>query len=211
MKYKFLESLSTDSDLISIWSITWNNISLTNPYQSKYLKIFLEQINKISGTSSIWRYIDVFVQNMNLGNINVTGPDVIQLLVEYSISVFDKKNVDDLPIKTTKRKILESLLKIQLTGDDSLLCFTFDVVEKVMNKSNDRGDIMRSFARLFFSVIDTSTMIKYHRFLLGFHIRNMVLQCFWIKIIKLHRLRMHRFGSKLLFIGLRRIIKENMC
>ena len=158
MKYKFLESLSTDSDLISIWSITWNNISLTNPYQSKYLKIFLEQINKISGTSSIWRYIDVFVQNMNLGNINVTGPDVIQLLVEYSISVFDKKNVDDLPIKTTKRKILESLLKIQLTGDDSLLCFTFDVVEKVMNKSNDRGDIMRSFARLFFSVIDTSNI-----------------------------------------------------
>ena len=71
-----------------------------------------------------------FVQNMNLGNINVTGPDVIQLLVEYSISVFDKKNVDDLPIKTTKRKILESLLKIQLTGDDSLLCFTFECSRK---------------------------------------------------------------------------------
>lgn len=157
-KYKFLESLSNDSDLVSIWSITWNNISPTNPYQSKYLKIFLEQVNKISGSSNIWRYIDVFVQNMNLGNIDVTGPDMIQLLVEYSISVFDKKNIDELPIKTAKRKILESLLTIQLIGDDSLLCFTFDVVEKVISKSNDRGDIMRGFAGLFFSAIDKSNI-----------------------------------------------------
>ncbi len=156
MKHKFLESLSTDSDLISIWSITWNNISLANPHQSKYLKIFLEQINKISATSNIWRYIDVFVQNMNLGNIDVARPDMVQLLVEYSINVFDKNDVDELPIKTTKRKILESLLKIQLTGDDSLLCFTFDAVEKIISKNDDCGDIMRGFARLFFSAIDKS-------------------------------------------------------
>lgn len=158
MKYRFLESLSNDTDLVSIWSITWNNISPTNPYQSKYLRIFLEQINKISGTSSIWRYIDVFVQNMNLGNINVTDPDIIQLLVEHSISVFGKNNFDELPIKATKRNILESLLKIQLTGDDSLLCFTFDAVEKVISKSNDHGDIMRGFAGLFFSAIDKSNI-----------------------------------------------------
>ena len=156
MKYKFLRDISSDEDLVNIWGITWNNISVTNPYQVNYLKIYLEYADSILDSMNAWNFTDVFLQNVKTGNINILRPDVQKLLLDYSLDALDRGNKDGqkIYIKINKRQIIDTLIELAISKDESVLGYTFDIIDNYLQKHDDRLEIMFNFATKFFSTID---------------------------------------------------------
>lgn len=156
MKYKFLRNISSDEDLVNIWSITWNNISVANPYQIDYLKIYLKHADSISDSMNTWNFIETFLQNAKAGNINILRPDMQKLLLEYSLDALDRENKDEqkIHIKFNKRRIIDAFIELAITRDESTLGCTFDIIDDYLKKHDNRFEIMYNFATLFFSTID---------------------------------------------------------
>lgn len=156
MKYKFLRNLSSDEDLVNIWSITWNNISVANPYQADYLKIYLKHADSISDSINTWSFIEVFLQNAETGNINILRPDIQKLLLEYSLDALDREKNEEqkVHVKFNKRRIIDTLIELAITRDESTLGYTFDVISNYLKNRDNGAEIMYNFATQFFSTID---------------------------------------------------------
>ena len=156
MKYKFLNNISSDEDLVNIWSITWNNISAANPYQVDYLRIYLKHADLISDSINTWNFIEVFLQNAKTGNVNILRPDIQKLLLEYSLDALDResKTKQKVHIKFNKRRIIDTLIELAITKDESILGCTFNIIDDYLKKCDDRLEIMYNFAIQFFSTID---------------------------------------------------------